>query len=67
VLAPRFAELEALVQAVLDVALAVAAVGVVLWAARATRAVGAGVVAGVGLGLGIAWSALVAYIGLLMR
>jgi hypothetical protein len=67
VLVPRFAELVALSSAVVGVAVTLAVVGVVLCAARGVRAVGAGVIAGVVLGLTLAWSALVAYVGLLMR
>ncbi|GAA2156346.1 hypothetical protein GCM10009844_44540 [Nocardioides koreensis] len=67
VLAPRSAELAALGQTVIGIGLAVAAVGAVLCAARTTRAVGAGVVTGVVVGVAVAWSALIAYVGLLMR
>ena len=67
VLARQSAELSALGKAVLGVALAVGAIGVVLCTARATRAVGGGVVAGALLGMALAWSALIAYVGLLMR
>jgi hypothetical protein len=67
VLVPRFAELEALGAAVVEIALATAFTGLALCIVRRSRAVGAGVVAGAVLGLALAWSALIAYVGLFMR
>lgn len=66
ILLPRYAELQPLGDAVVRVALALVIVGAGLCVPKRTRAVGGGVVVGAGLGLVLAWCALVVYIGLFM-
>jgi len=61
---PRFSELSDLGDGLLQVAGIVAAAGIALCAVSRWRALGAGVVAGVAVGLLLAWSGLVLYIGL---
>ena len=66
VLVPRYAELRPLGVAVVSVASALAVIGAGLCVPRRSRAVGAGIVVGAGLGLVLAWCALVIYLGLFM-
>lgn len=66
ILVPRYAELNPLGDAVGSVALTLLIIGAGLCVPQRSRAVGAGVVVGAGLGLVLAWCALVVYIGLFM-
>lgn len=66
VLVPRIAELQPLGDAVVKVALGMAMVGFGLCVPKRTRPVGAGLVVGAGLGVVLAWCALVAYVALFL-
>lgn len=66
ILVPRYAELNPLGDAVGGTALALVIIGAGLCVPRRSRVVGAGVVAGAGLGLVLAWCALVVYVGLFL-
>ena len=66
ILVPRYAELNPLGDAVASVALTLLIIGAGLCVPQRSRVVGAGVVVGAGLGLVLAWCALVVYIGLFM-
>lgn len=66
ILVPRYAELHRLGDAVGSVALALLIIGAGLSVPQRSRAVGAGVVVGTGLGLVLAWCALVVYLGLVV-
>lgn len=63
-LVPRSVELASLGDAVLRVTVAVVIVGGVLCVPRRTRWRGAGLVVGAAIGLAVAWSALIVYVGL---
>lgn len=65
-LVPRHGELSALGDAVVRAALLIAVTGLGLGAVRRSWAIGGGAIAGVLLGLALAWSALILYVGLLM-